>query len=785
MALQLGTSLGPYVIEAQLGVGGMGEVYRALDTRLERTVAIKVLPEHLASDPDRRRQFEREAKTISSLNHPNICTLYDIGEHEGTGFLVMEHLEGETLSDRLERQGPLTTEDAVRYASEIASALDKAHQWKIIHRDLKPSNVMLTEAGAKVLDFGIATREADPALETVTRSVTSLTDEGGIAGTVPYMAPEALRGEPADARSDVWGLGVLLYEILGGRRPFSGSTGVEVTSAIMRDPPPPLPEGVPSGLETIVQRCLKKDPGQRYQRAGEVKAALQATSTATVLPTWTPPRPSRRTALGLGASALVVVAALLGWNLLGPGGGTTPAGGPAPPTALAVLPFDNLSGDAEQDYLSEGMTDALITELSKIQALNVSSRTAVRRFQDTNDSIPDIARTLGVEAVVSGSIITAGDQVRVTAQLIDGATDQNLWAESFDRDFTDILALQREIARAVATEVRVAVTPEEEASLTANRPVNRQVYEAYLTGQYHARRWPLEIPQAIEAFEQAIALDPGYAPAYAGLSVSYSLSAYYGGSIKLPRPQILPRAKDLAERALAFDDTLAEAHVASGLVKLSYEWDWAGAKIAFERALALDPDDTFARAWYAAYLAWIEGRTADAVVYARETLEQDRLSLDLNTRLGSFLYYAREFDEAIEILQRVLERDPSYADAGNWLAHALAHTGRIDEVRALTGRHPLAGHSIGYVIAGRPEEARRPILAAVDEGRLNLETLTGYSGGNSFSLLGDLDRAFAALNDFENRDASRAQIRVDPRLDLLRDDPRWDELMARMNFPGY
>ena len=305
---------------------------------------------------------------------------------------------------------------------------------------------MLTESGAKVLDFGIATRVVDP--EAVTRSATSLTDMGGIAGTVPYMAPEALRGAPADARSDVWALGVLLYEMLGGRRPFTGSTGVELTSSIMRDPPPPLPETVPSGLATIIQRCLAKGPVQRYQRAGEVRAALQAAATRpTVSPAWTGPRLSRRSVMALAGSA-AVVASLVGWNLLGTGDAPAPAAGPASVTSLAVLPFDNLSGDAEQDYMSEGMTDALITELSKIRALNVASRTSVRRFRDIGESVPAIARALGVEALVGGSIVVAGDRVRVTAQLIDGATELNLWAESFDRDFTDILALQGESARA-------------------------------------------------------------------------------------------------------------------------------------------------------------------------------------------------------------------------------------------------------------------------------------------------------------------------------------------------
>jgi len=453
-------------------------------------------------------------------------------------------------------------------------------------------------------------------------------------------------------------------------------------------------------------------------------------------------------------------------------------------TALAVLPFDNLSGDVEQDYLSEGMTDALITELSKIQALNVSSRTAVRRFQDTDDAVPAIAQALGVDAVVSGSIMTAGDQVRVTAQLIDGTTDQNLWAENFDRPFAEILALQSEIARAVATEVRVAVTPEEEASLAATRPVNRLAYEAYLTGEYHANRWPNDLPQAVEAFDRAIAEDPGYAPAFAGLSISYTTAAYYDpGTVPVPRRQILPRAKELAERALAFDDSLAKAHLASGFVKMAYEWDWAGAKEGIERALELDPDDEFARTLYALYLTWIEGRTADAVAFARQTLERDPLSLDLNARLAMLLYFAREFDEAIEVARLVLERDPEFSDAHTWLGHALGAAGRVEEVQALPRPHE-AGLVVGLLRTGRPDEARQFVQGVIDQSDPPFPE-TGYTAGMAYGWMGDKDRAIAALNDFDTRTATMTNIRVDPRLDTLRDDPRWDELMRRMKLPGY
>ena len=755
------------------------EVYKARDTRLDRTVAIKVLPTHLASDPDRRRRFEREAKTISSLNHPHICTLYDIGDQEGISFLVMEHLEGETLAERLARVGLLTTEDAVRCATEIASALDKAHTRQIIHRDLKPSNVMLTESGAKVLDFGIATRDADPELATVTRSVTALTDQGAIAGTVSYMAPEAVAWRTR--RRAVRCLGAGRRPVRNARRP----------AAVYRL------DGCGSHLGHPARPPAAVTQGGS-ERPGDHRAAVSEEGSHTTLSAGWGSR--RRVAGGVdGADGLVlgrtapISARRAGARRRGARGGRGVPGVEHPTLRQwtrdsrrsraanrARRPAVRQPVGRRRAGLPLGGNDRRADHRAVEGALTVASRTAVRRFQDTNDTVPAIARTLGVDAVVSGSIVVAGDQVRVTAQLIDGTTEQNLWTESFDRQFVDILALQGEIAQAVAAEVRVAVTPEEAASLAATRPVNRLAYEAYLTGQYHARRWPDDLPQAVETFETAIVEDPAYAPAYAGLSVAYSLSAYYGSSVELPNPQRLPRAKDLADRALAVDDSLAQAHLANGIVKMAYEWDWAGAKAAFERSLALDPDDSSARMWYGCYVSWIEGRSADAVAYARQTLEQDPLSLDLNTRLAMFLYFAREFDEAIEVTEWVLERDPSYSDAKIWLAHAFAHAGRIDDAIA---RPDIANRFIGLVIADRVDEARRFLQPLVDRG--DFGPLIGHQGGMYLSILGDLDGTFAALNNYEVGDALMTNLRVDPRMDLLRDDPRWDALMVRMGLPGF
>ena len=587
MPLEPGTTLGPYQIDAPLGAGGMGEVYKATDTRLDRTVAIKVLPEHVANDAHLKRRLKHEAKTISRLNHPHICSLYDIGEQDGTSFLVMEYLEGETLAECLARQGALATDDAVRYGVEIASALDKAHQQGVVHRDLKPGNVMLTDSGAKVLDFGIATRVIDTELETVTQSEVSLPDAGGIAGTLPYMSPEQLRGEPADTRSDIWALGVLLYELAAGERPFKGQTGFDLSSGILRESAPSLPSTVPVELRAVIERCLAKAPGERYQQASEVQAALEAVQAGAVVASWAAWKYllfRQQKFLAVASAIMVVLATLVGVNVGGVRDRLLGTTGAARIESIAVLPLANLTGDPEQEYFADGIHDSLITDLARLSGLQrVTARTSVVGYKGTDTPVPEIAEALDVDAVVTGSVMRVGDRVQVTAQLIDGATEELLWAERYERELQDVLTLQNEIVAAIAQELEVQLTPGEQERLASVRPVNPAAYEAYLRGRSQLERFtPEAMETALQYFERALEEDPQYALAYAGISEVWGrrvqnnvVSAVEGG----------PRWKAAAEQAIQLDDTLAEAHSVLAIARTWVDWDWEDAEKEFRRAI--------------------------------------------------------------------------------------------------------------------------------------------------------------------------------------------------------
>ena len=659
-----GTELGPYRIVDKLGEGGMGEVYQATDTRLDRTVAIKVLPDQVASDPDLRRRFEREAKTISSLNHPHICALHDIGDQDGVSFLVMEHLEGETLAARLAREGPLATDDAARYAAEIAGALEQAHERGIVHRDLKPANVMLTDSGAKVLDFGIAARLVEHELETVTRSATALTEAGGIAGTVPYMAPEVLRAETADARTDVWALGVVLHEMLAGTRPFTGKSGSEVTSAILRDPPPPLPACVPAGLQTIVRQCLEKDPLRRYQRAGEVRAAVQAAGAGTeVRPIGQGARPSRPLVWGLAGAAVIALAVVAGWQLVG-----SPAG---------------------------------------------------------SEDVPS------------------------------------------------------------ATDTSAAL--EEAAVPAAERPVDPEAYEAYLTARFYQDQLGDGFARAVTEYERAVVIDPDYATAHAGLAYAYALAPFYGGQLDLDNDQVYRRARRASDRALELDDTLWEAHTAKGWLDLTFDWEWDAAGRAFDRAVALAPDEPVVHLLHATYLSWALEEYDEAIASVRRALELDPLSVRWQTQLAMHFYWARRFDEAVAQADRVLERDPANGEAALWRTWALAGLGRMEEAIAFwadpSSAPPEEKLAIAYIYGsgGNTEEARR----LIEEVEQDLGPSIHLNFAWAYGSVGRFDEAFEILDAlYESRDPFLSAIGItDNRWHALRDDPRYAALVERMNFP--
>ncbi|HXN27636.1 MAG TPA: protein kinase [Candidatus Acidoferrales bacterium] len=617
--------LGHYRLLQQIGAGGMGEVYRARDERLDRDVAIKILPVSNRNDiPARSRLFD-EARAASQLNHAHICTIYEINEENGVTFIAMEYVAGRSLNAIIPPQG-LPTEQVICYGTQISDALAHAHQRHIVHRDLKPANVTVTPDGnAKVLDFGLATRLRTEEIEEVTRSQVNLDKSEPIAGTLPYIVPEQLLGKAADARSDIWSLGILLYEMACGRRPFSGHSGFELTSAILRDPPPSLPEHVPAGLAGVIRKCLMKDPAARYQNASEVRSALETLDSTRVsspavaeAPQIAGSRGARLTLVAVGVAALLAVLFALDIGdvrerLLHPGAASEVR-------SLAVLPLANLSGDASQDFFSDGMTAELIREISEITRLRVVSRTSVMNYKGTHTPLPQIARELKVDALLEGSITRSKNRVRIAVGLYGGASERELWSETFERNVNDVLALEDEVAHAIAVKIRLKIAP----SPGTPASINTEAYDSYLKGRYSLDQGSADdLKLAFVYFRQRVEKAPQYAPLYAGLADAYALLPFYTDT----RPsEAFPQAKEAAAKALRLDPTLAEAHASMAYVMNYYDWDRSGAEREFKHALELDPNDAATHHAYGRFLASM-GRVDEAQAELSRAQELDPLSL--------------------------------------------------------------------------------------------------------------------------------------------------------------
>src|SRR6516164_883993 len=574
----IGQTLGHYRILEKVGAGGTGVVYRARDEALEREVALKVLSTRALSSDSARRHFKKEALVLAKLNHPNIATIYEFGSQECTDFLVMEYVSGQTLAQRL-ASGPLRETEVMTLGMQIAAALEEAHERSIIHRDLKPSNIVIANRGqAKVLDFGLA-RWLRPE-EGLTAD--SLTDSRDALGTFPYMSPEQLRGKPVDARSDIHAMGAVLYEMATGRRAFQGELFSQVIDAIFHQlpvPPRTLNAGISGELERVILKCLDKGPENRYQSAKELLVDLRRLTTGSLpsaipapLPLTSPGLPKILRSAGLGFGAVLMLGIVLALtNVGGMYDRLTGRLRPQQIRSIAVLPLAVASGDLQEDYFADGITDALITELGQIAQLRVISRTSVMVYKGAKKPLPQIAKELQVDAVVEGSVQRSGGKVRINAELIQAPRDRLLWAKSYERDMRDILTLQSEIAKAIVDDVEVKLTPQEQARLARSHSVNPEAHEAYLAGRFYWNKWTAEaLTKSIAYFERAIAKDPGYALAFAGLADSYHALPEL---TTVPIGEALPKARTAALKALELDDSLAEAHSALASVKEDYDWD--------------------------------------------------------------------------------------------------------------------------------------------------------------------------------------------------------------------
>ena len=596
-----GDRVGPYEIVGVIGAGGMGTVYRARDTRLGRTVAIKLVTD-LSAEQDAGARLVREAQHASALNHPNICTIHEIGDANGHPFIVMEYVEGRTPNEVI-RQGRLSVERVVGFGIQIADAIAHAHDHGIIHRDLKPSNVVITAEGrVTILDFGLARQTWHEGAEHA--DTIQLTQAGVIAGTIAYMAPEVLHGEPADVRSDIWALGVMLYELAAGRCPFSGSTEFELSAQILREPPPSLPPSTPARLSATIQGCLVKDPEQRYQRASDVRAALEGSGA----PGGTlPVRRSRtfhRAAILAGLAGILAVIAAIAYSSL--------FNGPAPTvSSIAVVPFVNGASAPDTEYLSDGITESVISSLAQLPppALKVIALNSVLRYKGRDIDPQSIGRGLAVETVVIGRVVQRGDVLSVSAELVKVRDKSRIWGATYNTKMANVLAMQDEIATSISDNLRLQLNRDAKKTLTKRYTDNVEAYQLYLKGRYVWHRYTEEgWTKAIDYFRQALEIDPTYALAWTGIADSY----YQLSSLVLLPSDAIPKARAAAERALEIDDTLAEAHASLAMIKSQYDWDWPGAEREFRRAIQLNPNYAIAHAWFAQYY-YTNGRFDEAL----------------------------------------------------------------------------------------------------------------------------------------------------------------------------
>jgi serine/threonine protein kinase/tetratricopeptide (TPR) repeat protein len=745
-----GDRLGHYTIVAHLGSGGMGSVYRATDAKLDRDVALKVLPRDVASDAERLERFQREARAVAALNHPNIVTIYSVEQAGDVHFLTMELVTGRPL-DQLVADGPLPVAKVQGLAHAMADALAAAHDKGIVHRDLKPANVMLTESGRlKVLDFGLAKVQPGPAGSRAGNSATGLaTEAGSVLGTPAYMSPEQVSGLQVDHRTDIFSLGVLLYEIATGVRPFPGRSAAEVTSSILRDAPRPASEirpAVPVTLSGVIQRCLEKDLSARFSRMSDVSAALR--------------------------------------------GQSQPAATPVGPS-VAVLPFQNMSADKENEFFGDGLAEEIINALSQIEGLRVAARTSSFSFKGRTADLAEIAAKLQVATVLDGSVRRSGNRVRVTVQLVDVAKGSAIWSERYDREMADIFDVQDEIARAIAEKLKVTLATRDDERLVKQATRNVEAYELYLRGRALLLKRGRHVAEGIECLKRAVELDPEFAAAWSGLADSYTVRGYWGMA---PPGDVMPRALTAARRAVKLDPDLAEGWSALAMALMMWDRDYEGSSAAFRRCLELNPSYIQGRCWYGLFqLQWIEGRWQDGLEQAQLALKSDPLSAYATTIVAMTLFCSGRTSEAVAYARRGAEMDPDSL-LTQWVCGLAAHTaGSLDEAiqgyreaeRVAAGHaYPIAWTVSALAQAGRLPEARaeRARLIAL-AGRGHMSTaLQSLAAGAVGELEPALDLASQACDE---RDPLLLILQASefPGYQQVRNDPRFAEIRGRLKLP--
>jgi serine/threonine-protein kinase len=808
MQLQIGCQIGQYRILKMIGRGGMGEVYLAQDSKLRRRVALKLLPAHVTRDEQCLKRFQQEAYAASALSHPNIITVYDIGKQDDLHFIATEYIEGETLRQIMMNRGKMTMGQALEIAIQVSAALSAAHATGIIHRDIKPENIMMRSDGyVKVLDFGLA-KLADP--QTGASALQMIdTEPGMLMGTLSYMSPEQARGRSVDARTDIFSLGIVLYEMVAGCAPFTGESGADVLVALLEREPPPLADVSPE-LQRIISKTLRRDRDERYQTmqglladlkdlreeiqvqaklersgslepgSGEVKAKrineIEARTTSSAEYLVSEIKRNKKIAL-LVLLFIIIVAIDIGYYLLKDSEG--------PIDSIAVLPFVNQNHDPETEYRSDGLTESIINDLTQLAALRVIARNSVFRYKGKETDPLVAGKELGVRAVLTGRLLQRGDNLSISVELTDVRKNKQLWGQQYEQKVTDLLAMERNIAKAISTNLRLKLSGADESRMTKHYTENPAAYQLYLKGRFYwNERTGEALKKSIEYFNQAIEIDPRDALSYAGLADAFVLIPNYSAG----SPQeFYPKAKAAARKALELDETLAEAHTSLAQALFAYDWNFAESSREFRRAIELNPNYATARHWYANSTLLAMGQFDEAVAEGKRAQELDPLSLIINADLGADYFYARQYDRSIEQLRKTIEMDQGFYTAHYFLGMAYAMKGAFPEAIAEYRRaqqlsdDPFVLAYLGHAFAasGKRGEALKTLnqLKAIARQRY----VPAYGFAIVYAAIGEKDHAFEWLEKlYQDRAFDIAYINVDPFFDQLRTDPRFADLVRRV-----